>query len=138
MSTKNMSPEICATSPKAIIMNVINLQEKLTKFSDHWHPRIIGELNGQAVKIAKVQGEFIWHSHKNEDELFYIIKGTLKIEFRDGIKTLEAGEMLIIPRGVEHRPIAEEEVHLMLFEPIETKHTGEVQSALTKDRLDRI
>lgn len=138
MSTKNMSPEICATSPKAIIMNVINLQEKLTKFSDHWHPRIIGELNGQAVKIAKVQGEFIWHSHKNEDELFYIIKGTLKIEFRDGIKTLEAGEILIIPRGIEHRPIADEEVHLMLFEPMETKHTGEVHSALTKDRLDRI
>lgn len=119
-------------------MNVINLQEKFTKFSDHWHPRIIGALNGQAVKLAKVQGEFVWHSHENEDELFYILKGTLKIEFRDGIKILNEGEMLIIPRGVEHRPIAEEEVHLMLFEPIETKHTGEVEHELTREELDWI
>ena len=119
-------------------MNVINLQEKFTKFSDHWHPRIIGALNGQAVKLAKVQGEFVWHSHENEDELFYILKGTLKIEFRDGIKILNEGEMLIIPRGVEHRPIAEEEVHLMLFEPMETKHTGEVEHELTREDLDWI
>ena len=119
-------------------MNVINLQEKFTKFSDHWHPRIIGALNGQAVKLAKVQGEFVWHSHENEDELFYILKGTLKIEFRDGIKILNEGEMLIIPRGVEHRPIAEEEVHLMLFEPMETKHTGKVEHELTREELDWI
>ena len=117
-------------------MEVINLKEKFTKFSDHWHPRIIGALNGQAVKIAKVKGDFVWHSHKDEDELFYIIKGTLKIEFRDGFKTLQEGEMLVIPRGVEHRPIAEEEVHLMLFEPMETKHTGNIKHELTREKLD--
>ena len=120
------------------VMKVVNLDNKLSLFSDHWHPRIIGTLNGQAVKLAKVKGEFVWHSHKDEDELFYIVKGTLKIEFRDGVKTLREGEMLIIPRGVEHRPIAEKEVHVMLFEPMETKHTGEVDSELTREDLEWI
>lgn len=119
-------------------MNTINVAQKLSTFSDHWHPRIIGELNGQAVKIAKLKGEFIWHAHKDEDELFYILKGTLKMEFRDGIKEISEGEMLIVPKGVEHRPIADEEVHVMLFEPLETKHTGEVEHELTKKNLERI
>ena len=88
-------------------MKVVNVKEKFGLFSEHWSPRIIGELNGQDVKIAKVKGEFIWHNHKEEDELFYIIKGSLKIDFEDGIRTLNEGDMLIIPKGVEHKPIAE-------------------------------
>jgi len=119
-------------------MEVINLKEKFSLFSDHWSPKIIGELNGQAVKIAKVEGEFVWHDHKNEDELFYILKGELILEFRDKSITLREGDMTIIPRGVEHKPIAKEEVWLMLFEPMETKHTGDVVHELTKEKLDRI
>lgn len=119
-------------------MQVINLEEKLSLVSDHWAPRLIGELNGQAVKIAKVKGEFVWHNHKDEDELFLIIKGTLKIELEGETKILKEGEMLIIPRGIEHRPIAEEEVHLVLFEPISTKHTGNVEHELTQKVLPKI
>ncbi len=119
-------------------MKKINLEEKLSLFNDHWSPKIIGELNGQQVKLAKVKGEFIWHSHENEDELFYIIKGHLKIEFRDKVVELAPGEMYIIPRGVEHRPIANEEVHLMLFEPAATKHTGQIKHDLTVEKLDWI
>ena len=119
-------------------MQAINLIDKFSLFNDHWSPKIVGELNGQHVKIAKVKGEFIWHDHKNEDELFYIVKGTLKIEFRDKMVTLNEGDMLIIPKGVEHKPIADEEVWLMLFEPAETKHTGEVKSELTVEKYDRI
>lgn len=119
-------------------MEVINLKEKFNLFSEHWSPKIIGELNGQAVKIAKVEGEFVWHDHKDEDELFYIIKGELILEFRDKTITLSEGDMTIIPRGVEHKPIAKEEVWLMLFEPMTTKHTGDVVHELTKEKLDRI
>ena len=119
-------------------MNVVNVQDKLDLFSDHWHPRIIAELNGQAVKIAKVKGDFIWHDHKEEDELFFVIKGTLYIEFRDETKTIREGEMLVIPKGVEHRPYAPEEVSLMLFEPLQTKHTGTVDHEMTKTHLESI
>jgi mannose-6-phosphate isomerase-like protein (cupin superfamily) len=119
-------------------MKKINLHEKFNLFDDHWSPKIIGELNGQAVKLAKVQGEFVWHDHKDEDELFYIVKGTLKIEFRDKTVTLHPGEMLIVPKGVEHKPIAEEEVWLMLFEPMATKHTGDVEHEITVKNLDRL
>lgn len=119
-------------------MEKINIAEKLTLFNDHWSPRIIGQLNGQEVKIAKVLGEFVWHDHAGEDEMFLIIKGTLKLEFRDRTITLSEGEILVIPRGVEHKPIAEEEVHLMLFEPASTKHTGTVVHELTKNTKDLI
>ncbi len=119
-------------------MQVINIKNKFNLFNEHWTPKIVGELNGQAVKIAKVKGEFIWHDHKDEDELFYIIKGTLKIEFRDETRILNEGEMLIIPKGVEHKPIAEEEVWLMLFEPMAIKHTGDVQHELTVNKYDKI
>jgi len=119
-------------------MDVINLKEKFNLFNDHWSPKVIGELNNQAVKIAKVQGEFVWHDHKDEDELFFIIKGQLKIEFENETKTLNEGDMLIIPKGVQHKPIAEEEVWLMLFEPIETKHTGDVKHELTKETYEKI
>ena len=119
-------------------MEVINVKDKFDLFSEHWSPRIIGQLNGQDVKIAKVKGEFVWHNHKDEDEMFYIIKGSLKIDFEDGMRTLNEGEMLIIPRGIEHKPIAEEEVWLMLFEPQETKHTGDVRHELTVDTYKKI
>lgn len=115
-------------------MDKINIQQKLGLFNDHWSPRIIGELNGQHVKLAKVKGEFVWHDHKDEDELFFIVKGKLKIEFRDKTVELSEGEMLIIPKGVEHKPVADDEVWLMLFEPAATKHTGEVESELTNNQ----
>lgn len=119
-------------------MEKVNLNEKFALFNDHWSPKIIGELNGQEVKLAKVKGEFVWHDHANEDELFFIIKGILKLEFRDKTIELHPGEMLVIPRGVEHKPIAEEEVWLMLFEPASTKHTGDVQHELTVDQCEKI
>ena len=119
-------------------MNVINVKEKFDLFNEHWTPKQIGELNGQSVKIAKVKGEFVWHNHENEDELFYIIKGTLKIELEGKTLTLNEGDMTIIPRGVEHNPIAEEEVWLMLFEPTETKHTGNVEHELTQKEIKKI
>ena len=119
-------------------MDVINLDEKLSLFSDHWHPRIIAELNGQAIKIAKLKGDFIWHDHENEDELFFVIKGTLFIEFKTETKTIQEGEMLVVPKGVQHRPYAPDEVWVMLFEPQETKHTGDVDHELTKHNLESI
>jgi len=120
------------------MMNVINLNEKFGLFNEHWSPKIVGELNGQEVKIAKVKGAFVWHNHRDEDELFFIIKGQLKIEFRDRTVELNPGEMIIVPKGVEHRPVAEEEVWIMLFEPASTKHTGDVKHALTVEKYDKI
>lgn len=120
------------------IMSAINLNEKLTLFQETWTPKIIGELNGQQVKLAKLKGEFVWHQHENEDELFYVVKGQLIIELRDQTITLKEGEMYIVQRGVEHKPIAHEEVHVMLFEPVSTAHTGDIEHELTKDELDWI
>jgi len=119
-------------------MNPINLTEKFAQFSDHWHPRVVGELNGQQVKIAKVKGEFVWHQHENEDELFMVIKGKLFIDFRDKTVEINEGEMVIVPRGVEHRPWAEEEVHIMLFEPATTVNTGEIENEFTRKNLSNI
>lgn len=119
-------------------MTPINLTEKYVQFSDHWHPRVIGELNGQQVKIAKVKGDFVWHQHENEDELFMVIKGKLCIDFRDKTVEINEGEMVIVPRGVEHRSRAEEEVHIMLFEPVTTVNTGEIENELTRKNLSKI
>jgi mannose-6-phosphate isomerase-like protein (cupin superfamily) len=119
-------------------LNVINLQDKLDLIHDLWTPRVIAELNGQQVKISKVKGEFVWHDHKHEDELFFIIKGKLKIEFRDRVVEINAGEMIVVPMGVEHRPVAEEEVWMMLFEPSQIKHTGDVESHLTVATYEKI
>lgn len=119
-------------------MEKFNLEQKFDAFSEHWQPRIVAELNGQAVKIAKVQGEFVWHQHENEDELFYVLKGRLKMEFRDREVWIEPGEMLVVPRGVEHRPVAPEEVHLVMFEPTETLNTGNVVNERTISSPDRI
>ena len=109
----------------------INLSEKLDLIHDHWHPRVVGELNGQHVKLVKFQGEFVWHKHDQEDELFLVIHGRFRMEFRQGHVWLEKGEFLIVPRGVEHRPVAEEEVHVLLFEPAGTLNTGDAQDERT-------
>ena len=120
-------------------MEAINLKEKLSKFSDHWSPKTVGELNGQKVLLAKLKGEFVCHKHDNEDELFQVIRGVLKIEFEDKTLTLQPGEIVIIPKGTLHKPIAEEEVEVMLFEPIETLNTGNaVDSGLTKTENPKI
>ena len=116
----------------------INLTEKLGRFSDHWSPRIVAELNDNHVLLAKVQGEFVWHQHAGEDELFLVLQGQLTIELRDGSVTLGPGEMVVIPRGVEHRPVAREEVHLMLVEPKVTRHTGNVETERTVHEYARI
>jgi mannose-6-phosphate isomerase-like protein (cupin superfamily) len=109
----------------------VNIAEKFTRFSEHFTPKIIGEANGQYVKIAKIQGEFVWHSHPNEDELFLVFKGVLTIEFRDRTIKLGEGEMFIVPKGVEHRTLADEETYIMMIEPKSTAHSGDVQSDLT-------
>lgn len=110
---------------------VINLEQKFSLFSDHWHPRIAGELNDSYVKLAKLKGEFTWHHHEHEDELFLVVKGTLVIKLRDRDLTLREGEFVIIPRGVEHLPVAEEEVHVLLLEPKSTLNTGNVRNERT-------
>lgn len=107
-------------------------------FSEHWSPKIVGELNGQAVKLAKFQGEFDWHSHANEDEMFLVHRGEFRMEFRDRVVLLREGEFLIVPRGVEHRPVAEEEVEVILFEPLTTINTGDMMTERTVIELDRI
>jgi len=119
-------------------MKTINIREKYELFNDYWKPRVIAELNNQQVIIAKVKGEFIWHNHKDEDELFNVIKGKLRMEFRDKVVEVNEGEMIIVPRGVEHRPVAEEETWLLLFEPLSTKHTGDVNSKRTVKEYPRI
>ncbi len=120
-------------------LSKVNLKEKLSLFSEHWSPKIVGELNGQHVKLAKLKGEFVWHKHDNEDELFYVVKGELKIELRDKTILLGQGEFCIIPKGIEHKPVAENEVEVMLFEPASTLNTGDkTQSEFTKETLDRI
>ncbi|MBI1183463.1 cupin domain-containing protein [bacterium] len=119
-------------------MKVINPALKAQQVKDYWNPKIIAQLNGQEVKVARLKGEFVWHSHANEDELFYVLKGELKIELRTETLALSAGEMVVIPRGIEHRPIAENEVEVLLFEPAGTRNTGEVENELTRHQLDSI
>lgn len=119
-------------------MDKINLTEKFNLFSEHWTPKIVAELNGQHVKIAKLLGEFEWHQHENEDELFWIVKGKLLVHFRDKSVELSPGEILVIPKGVEHKPEAPEEVHLVMFEPVGTVNTGETESARTVAQPERI
>lgn len=116
----------------------VNLEQKLSLFSDHWSPKIVGELNSQHVKLAKLKGEFVWHKHDHEDELFFVIKGSFKMEYRDRTVVVNENEFLIVPKGVEHRPVADEEVSIMLFEPASTLNTGDAESELTKHDLDRI
>lgn len=112
-------------------MNKINLADKLGQIGDYWSPRIAGELNGQHIKLVKLKGEFVWHHHENEDELFLVIKGSLLMRLRDGDIRIDEGELLIVPRGVEHQPLAEEEAHVLLFEPAGTLNTGNVTGERT-------
>ena len=119
-------------------MGKINLAEKLSLFSDHWSPKIVGELNGQQVKLVKFKGLFTWHHHEQEDELFYVVKGSFDMEFRDKTITIHEGELIIVPRGTEHRPNAKEEVEVMLFEPATTLNTGNVMNERTKKDLERL
>jgi mannose-6-phosphate isomerase-like protein (cupin superfamily) len=120
------------------VMDKVNISDKFGQFSDHYNPRIIGELNGQHVKAVKLKGEFIWHHHEKEDELFLVIKGKLKMEFREKTVELNPGEFIIVPRGVEHRPVAEDEVHILLFEPDSTLNTGNVKNERTRLKLDKL
>ncbi len=116
----------------------INLAEKFSLFTEHWSPKIVGELNQQQVKIAKLKGEFVMHKHDNEDELFMVIEGTLFIELEDKTIELNEGEFVIIPKGVNHKPFAPEEVKVLLFEPASTLNTGELTNHLTTKNLDRL
>lgn len=119
-------------------MEKVNLTDKFSRFSEHWSPKIVGELNGQQVKLAKLLGEFDWHHHENEDELFLVVKGRLTLRLRDQDIHLEAGEFFIVPRGVEHLPIADEEAHVLLFEPTSTLNTGNLQNERTRAELDHL
>ena len=128
-------------------MNKVNLLQKLSLINDHWNPRIIGELNGQYEKLVKFEGPFTWHHHETEDEMFLVVKGRFRMEFREAEDSdpaqngqreiwLEEGEFCIVPRGVEHRPIADEEAHVLLFEPAATLNTGNVDNELTRQKLE--
>jgi len=119
-------------------MEKVNLAQKFSTFDDLWAPKIVAELNGQAVKLAKLQGEFIWHHHDVEDELFLVVKGRLLIQFRDRDVLLEEGDLIVVPAGVEHKPVAEEEAHVLLFEPQTTLNTGNVQDERTVTEVERI
>ena len=119
-------------------MDKINIADKLALFSDHWNPRVVGSLNGQHVRLAKFRGEFVWHSHDNEDELFLVIHGSFDMQYRDRIETVNEGEFIIVPRGVEHCPRADNEVHVLLFEPAGTVNTGQCDNELTIDELEEI
>lgn len=116
----------------------VDVAEKLGLFDDHWNPRIVAELNGQHVKLVKFQGEFVWHKHDDEDEMFFVVSGSFRMDLRDGTVDLNPGQFLVVPRGVEHRPVAEDEVCVMLFEPASTVNTGDAGGELTRNRLDRI
>jgi mannose-6-phosphate isomerase-like protein (cupin superfamily) len=116
----------------------VNLKEKFASFSEHWSPKVVGELNGQHVRLAKLEGEFVWHQHDDEDELFLIVSGHLELHLRDRIVELDEGEFFIVPRGVEHKPVAAEEVHVMLFEPSATVNTGNVRSERTVADPERL
>lgn len=119
-------------------MSAINIQEKFNLFSDHWSPKKVAELNGQQILLAKLKGSFVYHKHDDEDELFMVQKGSLEIEMRDKTVTINEGEFYIVPRGVEHKPIAKEEVHVLLFEPLEIKHTGNIIADITVETYEKI
>ena len=119
-------------------MNKVNLTQKFSLFNDYCNPRIIGELNGQHVKAVKLKGEFVWHSHEYEDELFLVVKGKFNMELRDKTVTINEGEFFIVPRTVEHKPVAAEEVHILLFEPATTLNTGNVENEMTRKNLEKL
>lgn len=119
-------------------MDKVNIHEKLSLINDYWNPRIAGELNGQQVKLVKFKGAFTWHAHEHEDEMFYVLKGSFKMELRDKTITINEHEFFIVPKGVEHRPVADDEVSVMLFEPATTLNTGNISNEFTKHHLEKI
>lgn len=121
-------------------MNKVNLRQKLASFDETWVPKVVGELNDQLVKVAKFENEFVWHHHENEDELFLVLQGRVDIHLRDQVVTLEQGEFLIVPRGVEHKPVAAEIAHVLMFEPAATRNTGSTDNEYTIEApdLDRL
>jgi mannose-6-phosphate isomerase-like protein (cupin superfamily) len=119
-------------------MQVVNLEEKLSQFADRWHPRIVGEVNDSHVKLVKLQGEFVWHQHEREDEMFLVLKGTLRMRLRDRELLVHPGEFVIVPRGVEHMPVADSETHVLLFEPRATLNTGNVVNERTVAAPEKI
>jgi mannose-6-phosphate isomerase-like protein (cupin superfamily) len=129
---------ICDRPTEEVIMEVVNLEEKFERFSDYWNPKIVGELNGQFVKLVKLKGEFVWHQHEQEDELFLVVNGCLRIKLRDREVLINPGEFLIVPKGVEHCPMADEECHVVLLEPVSTLNTGNVRDDRSVDELQRI
>jgi mannose-6-phosphate isomerase-like protein (cupin superfamily) len=120
------------------MLDKINLAEKFSRITEYWKPYIAGELNGQLVKLDKLKGEFVWHHHENEDEMFLVVKGRFRIEFRDKTVWLEEGEFIVVPRGVEHKPVADEEAWIVLFEPASTLNTGNVDNEFTLRELDHL
>ena len=119
-------------------MEKVNLRDKFDLVKEHWNPHIVGELNGQMVKIVTFLGPFVWHHHENEDEMFLVVQGRFRMEFRDRHVWIEQGEFIVVPRGVEHRPVAEQEAHVVLFEPASTLNTGNVRNERTRERLERM
>ncbi len=120
------------------MLDKINLAEKFSRITEYWKPYIAGELNGQLVKLDKLKGEFVWHHHENEDEMFLVVKGRFRIEFRDKAVWLEEGEFIVVPRGVEHKPVADEEAWIVLFEPASTLNTGNVNNEFTLRELEKV
>lgn len=135
-ATTTFSPERIVTTPDS--RQAISLRQKFASFAEHWSPKIVAELNGQHVKLSKFRGEFVWHAHEHEDELFLVHRGSFRMEFRDRSVMLREGEFLVVPRGVEHRPVADEEVEVILFEPADTRNTGNADSELTIATCERI
>ena len=131
----SVSRSLAARAPAS---EKVNLREKLALFSTHWDPKIVAELNGQHVKLVKFQGPFTWHKHETEDEMFLVVEGSFDMELRDRTVHLFAGEFFVVPRGVEHRPVAAQEAHVLLFEPVTTLNTGDAGGPLTRKDLDRI
>jgi len=119
-------------------MEIVNVKDKISRIKEHWQPKIIGELNNQLVKVAKLKGEFIMHRHDNEDELFYVVEGSLEIELKEKTLRLNEGDFVIIPKGIEHKPIAQKEVLVMMFEPNTTLNTGNVLNELTQKQLEKL
>jgi mannose-6-phosphate isomerase-like protein (cupin superfamily) len=119
-------------------MNKVNLAQKFSLFDEHWSPKLVGELNGQQIKIAKIQGEFVWHHHQDEDEFFLVVQGQMTIKLPDRDVHLQEGEFLIVPRGVEHKPTAKDKAHILMFEPSGTLNTGNLQSERTVQDVERI
>ena len=116
-------------------MSVVDLNQKLAQFTEHWSPKIVANYNGNDIMVVKVKGEFVWHAHPDTDDLFLVLKGKIRIELRDRVVHLEPGELFVVPRGVEHRPVADEEAHLLLIEPSGTPNTGDASTAVVKDSL---